>query len=531
MIEPVGPGVLDRDPLWRQAELHASKREWVEAIQCFKALLARSPTQVEVLVQLSYVESLAGHYRAARDYALQAQAGNAADTAILGELIARLRTFNEATAIFECIDRLPPLEQLDIALLITLGAQLSYLNQQERALVFLDEAKRADPFFPPTLLARAQVLIYLGRFQEAEADLTRSIKRAPEIAQSYALLSKLRSQTIQQNHVPQIRKLLSNPGRRTDDTALLGFALHKELDDLGEYPGAWQALMEGCSAKRARLKYSSTESRALVSDLMGFQVLARTARLVASGRRVPVFIVGMHRSGTTLLEQLLSGHDDVKGIGELYDFTSAMRYATDHHCRGVIDSTIVQRARGIDFGEVGSRYLTGIDWRLGAERYFTDKLPSNFLNIGFICEALPQAKILHMVRDPIETCFSNLRELFSDANPYSYDQIELADYFHQYERLMRHWHAAYPGRILDVDYGELTRDPERALREVCTFCLLEFEPGMLDLSARTRGVATASAVQVREKVAAREKPKWDPYAENLQPMIRRLKSGHATDQR
>jgi hypothetical protein len=232
----------------------------------------------------------------------------------------------------------------------------------------------------------------------------------------------------------------------------------------------------------------------------------------------------MHRSGTTLLEQLLDGHGDVKGVGELYDFTSQMRYATDHHCRGVIDATVVERAGSVDFEAVGRGYLEKMEWRLGGERHFTDKLPSNFLNVGFICRALPQAKILHMVRDPVETCFSNLRELFSDANPYSYDQIELADYYKQYRRLMAHWHQACPGRILDVDYAELTRDPETVMRRVAAFCGLEYEAGMLDIAARKRGVATASAVQVRQGIVARESPKWAPYETYLQPLIQALRN-------
>ena len=232
----------------------------------------------------------------------------------------------------------------------------------------------------------------------------------------------------------------------------------------------------------------------------------------------------MHRSGTTLLEQLLDGHSQVQGIGELYDFTAQMRYATDHHCRGVIDATIAERAGGVDYRAVGEGYLAGLEWRLGERRCFTDKLPSNFLNLGFICSALPQARILHMVRDPLEVCFSNLRELFSDANPYSYDQRELAAYYRQYQRLMAHWRAQWGDRILDIEYTELTRDPETVMRRVTAFCGLEFEPAMMALGARTRGVATASAVQVRQGIVAREAPKWKPYEGYLQPLIEALGS-------
>src|SRR5690606_15472284 len=125
------------------------------------------------------------------------------------------------------------------------------------------------------------------------------------------------------------------------------------------------------------------------------------------------------------------------------------------------------------------------------------------LNIGFICRALPQARILHLIRDPVETCFSNLRELFSDINPYSYDQRELADYFLQYRRLMAHWRRMFPGRILDVPYAGLTGDPESAMRRVAIFCGIAYVPGMTDPRSSGRVVSTASAVQVRDKLVQR----------------------------
>jgi len=496
--------------LLANAEAFAAQKDWPRAIECYESVLKLRPGDANVLVQLSYVHSLFGHYRVARDYALRAAAAKPGSPQVVGELIARLRTFNEADALHECIARLPPLDQVAIPLLLAFAAQLSYLNEQERALAFLDEAKRADPRFPATLMARGQVLTYLGRFDEAEADLQGVLARAPEIAQSYWLVSRLRKQKPESNHVDAIRRQLARPGRNADEIALLANALHKELDDLGDLQGAWQALEQSCRAKRSRLNYRAEDSRILVDKLIGLPLPPRAPSFQAvDEKRVPVFIIGMHRSGTTLLEQLLDGH-------------SEMRNAADHHCRGVIDATIAERARGMDFGAVGAGYMKGMEWRLGGERFFTDKLPSNFLNAGFICRALPQARILHMVRDPVETCFSNLRELFSDANPYSYDQLELADFYRQYQRLMAHWHEAYPGRILDVDYAALTREPEAVMRRVAAFCGLEYQAGMLELQQRSRGVATASAVQVRDKVIAREQPKWLPYEDKLRPLIEGL---------
>jgi tetratricopeptide (TPR) repeat protein len=516
---------MDMQGLWQQAHRHAGNREWDQAKACFNAILAQHPDDPAVLTQLSYVCSLAGQYRAARAAALRA--GGSAQPIpppVMLELMPRLRTFNEAEAFHRLLDRLGPPARIPIPMLLACAAQLSYFNEQERALALLDEARAADPDFPTTLVARGQVLTYLARFDEAEQDLLRSHARAPELAQAYWLLSRLRRQRPDRNHVDWIRKELERPGRTPVDVAMLGFALHKELDDLGDTAGAARALDMACRAKRSTLKYDAGESRQLVDALVAFEPPAAAARAPADvpGARTPIFIAGMHRSGTTLLEQLLDGHTQVQGVGELYDFTAQMRYATDHHCRGVIDATIVARAASADFASVGRGYLAGLEWRLRAGRCFTDKLPSNFLNLGFICSALPQARILHMVRDPVEVCFSNLRELFSEANPYSYDQQELAAYYLQYQRLMAHWRTHWGDRILDVDYGELTRDPETVMRRVVAFCGLEFEPAMMQLGARTRGVATASAVQVREGIVAREQPKWAPYADYLQPLIEAL---------
>lgn len=507
------------------AQARAAARDFQGAIACYEQALALSPDDPDVLLQLSYVHSLGGHYRQARAYALRACKEETRKPELVKELLARLRTFNEIPAMLACVERMLPMARMPIPMLVTVAAQLTYGGLPQKAIAFLDEARRADPDYPPTLLSRAHVLIFLGRFEEAGEDLAHVLRRAPQLAQGYWLQSQVRRQSASANHLGQIREQLQVPQRSVQERALLAFAQHKELDDLGQADEAWEALQSGCASKRSSLRYEAAQNNAMFDALLRFE--PRQARSIGSksGAVAPIFILGMHRSGTTLLEQLLDGHSDVAGLGELYDFTSAMRYATDHHCAGVMDARIAERAVDVDFAEVGKRYLDGLAWRLGTEHFFVDKLPSNFLNLGFICEALPQARILHMVRDPMETCFSNLRELFSDANAYSYDQIELADFFNRYRGLMRHWHARYPGRILDVDYARLTRDPEAVLREVCEFIGITFEPKMLELQARKRAVVTASAVQVRDRIHVQETPKWRAYEKYLQPLQQRLKIG------
>lgn len=513
---------MNASTLRQRAEQHALRGEWPEATACFEALLALQPGDADVLLQLSYMASLSGHYRQARHHALAAAAAQPVDPAQVQELIARLRTFNEVRALHDCLTRLQPLARMPLPLLLGFGAQLSYLDEHRAALALLDEAKRRDPAAQAILLARGQVLVFLGRFDEAEADLLACTRRAPGAARAWGLLVTVRRQTAASNHVDSLRRELARPGLRPEDIAELGFALHKSLDDLGEHEGAWTALETACRAKRSTIQYQSQDSVDLVDALRAFPASRPEGDQEREAGPVPIFIVGMHRSGTTLLEQLLQGHRDVRGLGELYDFTTQMREATDHHCRGVIDREIVRRAATVDFAAAGKRYLAGLAWRLGDERFFTDKLPSNFLNVGFICRALPQARILHMRRDPMETCFSNLRELFHEANPYSYDQRELGAFYGQYSRLMAHWSAAYPGRILEVDYAQLVADPEATLRNVAQFCGLSFEPSMLNLTASERGVSTASAVAVRQGIVRPARPKWTPYARHLQPLAAAL---------
>lgn len=516
--------MMTQSRLETEASTAIQRKDWSSAATALRQLVEIAPQPARVWIELSYVESFLGRYRAAGQAITTATRLPQHSRDELTDLIARLRTFNDAPSLRNIALGLIGSPAPDAGLLVGCAVQLSNLNDHQLALECAERAVAVDASGIAARMIRGQMLAQHGEIDRAASDFHWCVARVPGLASVWWALARLSRQTREHNHVASLRRLLGVRGLSLADSAYAAFALHKELDDLGEVEGAWQALDRACKAKRATLNYTAEESRALVDALIAPG--PRQPALSAAGApKTPIFIVGMHRSGTTLLEQLLDAHPQVLGVGELYDFTSAMRHATDHHCQGVIDQTIVERARGIDFSEVGRHYLDGMAWRLGRESHFTDKLPSNFLNVGFICEALPEAKILHMVRDPVETCFSNLRELFSSANAYSYDQAELADYYLQYRRLMAHWHASFPGRILDVDYARLTADPAAVMREVAAFCGLEYVEGMSDTRSSTRAVATASAVQVREGVVHRERPKWAPYERHLQPLITALRQG------
>jgi tetratricopeptide (TPR) repeat protein len=464
-------------------------------------------------------------YREARRQALLAHATAPSQPEAILDVVQRLRPFGEALAVREHFERLRPLKRASIPVLLRFAQVLSAMNLQAQALACLDEARRGDPSFPPTLAARAQVLTYLGRIDEAAAELKNCLARAPELAQAQWQRARLREWSADENHVDAVRREIARPGRKPNELVLLQFALHKELDDLGEHAPAWEALAEACRLRRAAIDYDEGESVQLFRALAALPPGQRTpdAAAPAGVGPVPIFIVGMHRSGTTLLEQMLARHSRVRDMGELYDFTAQMRYATDHHCRGVVDLELVRKSGAVDLAEVGKRYLESIAWRAQGRDFAVDKLPSNFLNLGFILGALPRARVLHMVRDPMETCFSNLRELFSDANPHSYDQRELAGYYARYRELMAHWHARFPGRIHDLRYDALVGETETTLRGVADYCGFDFEPAMLRPGEGGGVAATASAAQVRGGVRQRRVAKWVPYAPQLAPLAQSLR--------
>lgn len=439
-------------------------------------------------------------------------------------LLRRLRTFNLIAEFRQLAANLPVGLEGDPDLAILVSNLYESINEPQSALAVASKAAAGAANSAGLEAAIGFALLNLGRFDEAEVHLRACVELDPGHSAAWWHLSRLRKHDAENNHVDGLRRELS----RTNDprkTAMLAFALHRELDDLADYPAATKALDLACTSMRGTIQYDAEESGKLFAALKALPTeKAEAGGGSADAPFTPVFIVGMHRSGTSLLEHLLAGHGDICPGGELYDFTSQLRYAADHHCDAEIDLRIAEASAGFDFAKVGAGYIEAVGRRRRSdERFVTDKLPSNFLNLGLILRALPNAKILHMSRDPVETCFSNLREPFSDSTcRYSYDQAELAEYYRQYFALMRHWRQRFPGRIHEVTYTALASDPAAELKRVSAYLGIDFRPSMLDSETRHRSVSTASAVQVRQKPSLPLRPKWEPYREYLTPLIWRL---------
>jgi tetratricopeptide (TPR) repeat protein len=404
------------------------------------------------------------------------------------------------------------------------AALLSMAGEQELARRLFERAIASTGLDPARRYNHSQMLLYAGRLSDAEAELRLCLHQDPAMAKAWWALSKLTHVQATGADLDQMRLLGLRLPPNSPDEAFLRFAQFNLLDRAGRIEEAWGHLEQACRSKRRQVAYDAAGARALFQRLMEMPIPSTpSSGLAPSSGPIPIFIVGMHRSGTTLLEHVLGSHSQVAVAGELYDFPAQLRLAIGAHFAGPSDARVIDRLGSIDFAALGRGYIDSVRWRARGRPFLVDKLPSNFLNIGYLFAALPHAKVLCMGRSAMATCFSNLKELFSNACAYSYDQHELADYFGLYRQLMRYWYEAIPNFVLDVTYEALITDSESETRRVLQFCGLKWEAAGGDGSGNLRAVNTASSAQIREPIHRRSIDAWRRYETRLLPLRNRLR--------
>ncbi|MGB3461306.1 tetratricopeptide repeat-containing sulfotransferase family protein [Rhodanobacter lindaniclasticus] len=508
----------------------ASQR-WQAAEEALAALVRRVPDDLHAQVELAQVMLRRGRLREAAACMLQLARHLPRDAGLILKVIRCLLGAGETVAARACLDLLaqaprPPAE------LLAAQAHLRFqIGEIAPARVLLEQALAAGVDTPGELQLHAMLLQFSGELERARAVLQRCLTRWPQFGDAAVAWVNLGRQTPTDNRLDALREQLHRlprDERRPDVTfvrAQFEYARFKTLHDLGRHEEAWPALASCNALMRELNPYDPRREVATTDALTRMTPAPAATRDVAAGP-TPIFIVGMPRSGTTLLDRMLSAHSQVASAGEITDFRRQLHWLTDVPAAAPYGlQEIARRAGELDHAELGARYLAQTRWRAQGRAYYIDKLPANIQLVGFIRRALPQAPILHMVRDPLDVCFSNFRTFFGNISPHSYELRAQAHYYAQYARLARHWHACLPGAMLDVHYETLVHAPEAELARVLAHCGLAPEAACLHPERHPGPVATPSSAQVREPIHTRGFGEWQPYARQLEPLREALEAG------
>jgi tetratricopeptide (TPR) repeat protein len=433
---------------------------------------------------------------------------------------------------FAAAERAMEIAEPDSQVLETVASMYMQTNDPGRAKPLLYRALERSPHNPKLLYRTALSHFYLNETAEADALLVRVLEIAPGNGFAWHVRSQLATQTRDANHIPELRSALARPRLRDVDRMMASFALAKELEDVGEFAQSFDVLLQANRIKRATLTYDvMNDVRAMQNVMTHYCAEAMQSLRGGDETPGPIFIVGMPRTGTTLVERILGSHSEAASVGEAVDFPVEMAAtARATHARlGLSDTNLLRASLQMDFGELGRSYLTAVRQMAGGQRYTIDKLPFNFRYCGLIHKALPKASIVHLTRDPMDTCYAVFKTLFFNAYHFSYQLDELAEYFVAYRRMMDHWHAVMPGVMLEVRYEELVSDPQTQCRRLLAHCGLPWQDQVLDFHRSTKASTTASTIQVRKPIYQSSVQKWRNFTRELQPVLQRLAEAGLVD--
>jgi tetratricopeptide (TPR) repeat protein len=488
-----------------------------EAERLIKTHLKTAPTDVAAIRMLAELATRIGRYRDAEallEHCLELAPGF---TGARHNLAIVLHRQNKAEAALTHIERLLAEDPADPNYRNLMAAALSLVGEYGRAIALYEGVLAERSGEPKVWLSYGHALKTAGRSADAVAAYRRAIALAPTLGEAFWSLANLKTVPFEPAEVQAMTEAVERAQLGDDDRLHLHYALGKALEDAGDFAGSFGHYAAGARIRRGQIDYDADETTRQAERTKAFFTprFFATRRGAGCPSEAPIFVVGLPRSGSTLIEQILASHSAVEGTMELPEIVSIARELAGDKGASAYPEGLAELS-GPELAALGERYLerTRIQRKAG-KPFFVDKMPNNFLHVGLIRLMLPNAKIIDARRHPMGACFSAFKQHFARGQHFSYDLAELGRYWRDYAGLIDHFDAVQPGAVLTVRYENMVEATEAEVRRLLAFCGLPFEPACLAFHETQRAVRTASSEQVRRPIYREGLDQWRSYASHL----------------
>ena len=492
-----------------------------EARQLVKKILREDPDNINALNLMGGICMAQDAHNDAEAF-LRKAVGLAPDFAVgWSALSASLKEQGNFEGAIEALEKALSLEPRNLEWHCSLGNLLTAWGKEERALASYETALAIKPDLVSALLSKGHVLKTMGDQEDAIRAYRASAKERPDLGEIYWSLANLKTFRFDPDEVDLMQTQLDS-GKLTDESELhFCYSLGKYFEDQKDYPKAFEYYTQGGAIKRKNVIFDPVEyvsQSDKIIEVFTHEFFEERASFGYSDP-APILIVGLPRSGSTLIEQILCSHSQVDGTAELPDLmilgnkTGQNRFDKLKFPKSLVDID----ADNIE--DLGKEYIERTFHHRQGAPYFTDKMPNNFPHIGFLHLILPNAKVIDARRHPLDSCFGTFKQLFAKGQPFSYDLFDLGQYYKVYVRLMEHWDRVLPGKVLRVQYEDNVADQENQARRMIEHCGLEWEDQVLRFYETERAVKTASSEQVRQPIYNKSVNSWKRYETELADLI------------